>query len=125
MDTTKLGDAVAYRLRRDDDKDVAFRGWLLGEGTYGDRAYRVDWTRWTRVAVYLSEKGRYVAAIERHSKWQGQGSKYDAVVADSFASLVDALAADNEGRLGQASKAAIEDAVAGYPELSGADVESV
>ena len=115
----------SHRITRDDALDLLFDGWEVAQGRCGDRAYEQDWTRWTVVTLYVTTSGRFVVAIERHSKWEGQGSRYAATVHDTFDEVVEHLTSDNEGRLGPASKAMIEDAVSNIPALAGADVERV
>jgi len=116
---------AAKRLTRDEALDLAFTGWKVAVGRCGDRTYEVDWTRWTVVTLYVTESGKFIVAIERHSKWEGQGSRYAATVHDTFDEVVDHLTSDNDGRLGPASKTMIEDAVSTLPSLAGADVERV
>jgi hypothetical protein len=119
---TKLGE---YRLTRDEALDLSFDGWKVAVGRCGDRAHEADWTRWTVVALYVTTSGKFVTSIERHSRWQGQGSRYDASVHDSFAEAVAYVREENDGRLGPASKKMVEDAVSNIPSLAGADVERV
>jgi len=129
--TTILNEAAEYaqvrahRITRDDALDLMFDGWEVARGRCGDRPYERDWTRWTVVTLYVTTSGRFVAAIERHSKWEGQNSRYAATVHDTFDEVVDHLTGDNDGKLGPASKAMIEDAVSNIPSLAGADVERV
>jgi hypothetical protein len=77
------------------------------------------------VKLYVTTTSKLVVAIERHSKWQGQTSRFNASVHDDFEDVVKHLTQDNDGRLGPASKAMIEDACQNLPSLSGADVERV
>lgn len=114
-----------HRIPRDEALDLAFDGWKVAVGRCGDRPYEVDWTRWTVVALYVTTSGKFVTSIERHSRWQGQNSRYDATVHDSFAEAVEHLREENDGRLGPASKAMVENAVSNIPSLAGADVERV
>lgn len=129
--TQILNDAAAHaklkehRISRDEALDLAFEGWRIASGRCGDRPYEVDWTRWTEVHLYVTISGKFVTSIERHSRWQGQVSRYGATVHDSFTEAVAHLREDNDGRLGPASKAMVEDAVSNIPSLAGADVERV
>lgn len=124
-EAAEIAPIKAYRLTRDDALDLAFDGWLVAEGRCGDRAFEKDWTRWTVVRLYVTVKGNLVVSIERHSKWEGQGSRYTASVHEDFPSMLEHLTNDNEGKLGPASKAMIENAVSNIPSLAGADVERV
>lgn len=129
--TTILNDAAEnfdlreYRLTRDDALDLVMDGWCIATGRCGDRPFELDWTRWTVVNLYLTTSGKFVVAVQRHSKWEGQGSRYAASVHEDFDGVVKHLTSDNEGKLGPASKAMIEDAVSNIPSLAGADVERV
>ena len=129
--TTILNEAAeyaplkAYRITRDEALDLALDGWCIATGRCGDRALVHDWTRWTVVNLYLTTSGKFVVAVQRHSKWEGQGSRYAASVHEDFDGVVKHLTDDNDGRLGPASKAMIEDAVSNIPSLAGADVERV
>ena len=95
--TQILNDAAAHaklkehRISRDEALDLAFEGWRIASGRCGDRPYEVDWTRWTEVHLYVTVSGKFVTSIERHSRWQGQNSRYDATVHDSFAEARDEL----------------------------------
>ena len=109
------------RITRDGDLDLVFRGWKVASGTCGDRESERDWTRWTEVTLYVSDTGRLVCSVQRHSKWQGQGSRYEASSHTSFAEVIRELR-DGEGRLGPASKLMVEEA-ANFESLADEDVE--
>ncbi len=119
------GEEGEYRLTRDDDLDLAFTGWEVAEGRCGDREFERDWTRWTIITLYVTAGGRFIVGIERHSKWQGATSRYDATVHETFDDVLNHLKGDNDGRVGTASKAMIENAVASLDCLGRADVERV
>jgi len=122
---TQAGKTRDYRLTRDDDLDLAFTGWKVAEGRCGDREHESDWTRWTIVRLYVTTGGRFVVGIERHSRWQGSTSRYDAVAHETFDDVLLYLKDDNDGRVGTASKAMVEDAVANLDCLGRADVEQI
>lgn len=121
----RMGSPKSFRAARDNALDLAFDGWKIAEGRCGDRQYECDWTRWTVVTLYVTEKGKFVVTTSKHSRWQGDRDMYDASLHDSFGRMVTALIEENGHRLGPASKAMIEEAVSRLPALEGADVVHV
>lgn len=114
-----------YRLAREDALDLQFRGYRISEGKCGDREYEIDWTRSTHVRLYYTDTDKWVVETVKASKWQGERSRHSAKVYNSFRAVVTGVVEENGGRLGPASKQAIEAAVELLPDLEGSDVEVV
>ena len=119
-------DTERYRVRRDNDKDLAFAGTLIGAGDYGSGGHAPSQhTRGTEVEIYLTEGAKIVTAVRQWSHWQGEEDVHRAAVHDTPAEAYHWLVDDCGGKLGRASKEAWEDACEHCPALAGADVEEV
>lgn len=66
-----------YRLTRDGDAPLAFRGEEIA--TANSRDLQGDGqNRWHEVTVYRTAGGRHVVAIEYHTQWQGERDTHEA-----------------------------------------------
>ena len=129
-----LGEPEAKRVVRDGDLDLAFEGWLLGEGehgTGGSSGFRKDWTRGVHVRLWLTVGGALVAGVKRWSRWQGEVDRWAAEAfgnvgsEDALLAVLDWLRDDAGGELGEASKDAWEAACGKWPGLEGYECEAV
>lgn len=120
-DLTKFFDTPAreYRIERTHELDLMFDGWLIGQDEISDYTK----TRWTRVALYLSNTGTYVAHIMQGG--DGLNHIHRACARRTFEETVKWMREDNKGHLGSASKKVVSIAVDRLPWLDGADVERV
>ena len=107
-------------LRRDGDRDLEFRGMLLGEGCIGTdgKSYN-DSTRGTDVKIYRTEAGSYLASVVQWSAWDGERDIYRVLrPAAGPEELLALLKEDAGGELGRASKEAWEEAASVDPEIA-------
>lgn len=123
-----LGTRTQYRLARDGDRDLTVTGWrLAAEDDKRSRAGRgqpaSDATRWTEVALYLTEGGRLVCARSHYTCWQGEREHHAAAVVDSPEAALTWLREDNRGQIGAASLAAWEAACSQVADLAAHETE--
>lgn len=126
IDGSALGEVHAHRIVRDGDRDISFRGWLLGEGESGSggtSGYRCDWTRGVTVKIYLTTGGNYVVSKSFWSRWQGEGESFEGGIYRSGEALLEALKTD--GALRKAEKEAWEEACVDWAPLAALEAESV
>ena len=122
----RLGKPKPVRVTRDGARDLSFRGWLLGEAEHGHGGqYPSDWTRGVRVRIYMTIGGRYVAAVLRWTRWQGEADQHSAAVLDDGDAVLAWLEEDAGGRLGVASKDAWQRACEAYPPLADMETERI
>lgn len=136
----ELGEPEDKRVQRDGDRDLQFAGWLLGIGACGSGGnYERDWTRGTRVRIWVSAGGAFIVGAHRWSRWQGEGALYSAEViapdpetpsplrlGEQWSKVLDWLSSDTgSGELGPAGKQALEDAASNWSAVAGLDVEVV
>jgi hypothetical protein len=114
-----LGEPQQYRVARDGVRDLAFRGWLLGEG---DRSFAGG--PYTTVEVYLTAAGAIVTSVEQGTMGEGVGSARAAAHETPEAALA-WLIEDAGGELGPASKEAWEAAGSAYPPIAEHAVERI
>lgn len=120
------GEPTDHRVKRDGDRDLSFRGWLLGESEHGSGGdYPSDWTRGVDVSIYLTTGGNWVTARRSWSSWQGESDSHDAAVHDTPNAALAWLIEDAGGVLGPASKQAWESACDSYPPLRDHETERV
>lgn len=73
-----MAEMQTFRLRRDGDTPLVFRGEAIAESD--TREHQGDGqNRWHQVTIYRTAGGRYVVAVEYHTQWQGESDRYDAV----------------------------------------------
>lgn len=110
------GDPRPFVVQRDGDRDLAFRGWLIGTGRYEFDARSID------VAIYLTTGGRLVTwtAWQAPSKTGRAGASHETA-----AGALAWLRQQNKGRLGPASKAAWTQACTAWPPLEAEATERV
>lgn len=113
-----------YRIPRDGDLDLSFRGTLLGEGSRGTGGdHPRDWTRWTTVRIYRTEGGSIVTAVE-----QGRDDgrhRARAAIHDTATEAIDWLREDAGGSLGRASRDALSVARDRGEDFAAAAVERI
>lgn len=112
-----------HTIKRDGLPPIAFTGELVGSGSNeiqgGNRA-----NRWTRVEIYRTQGGRYVAAVNRFTIWEGESDHFTATSKPTAGEIVEWLKGDEE-TLGRVSQEAVEKAVRVDPTFAAAWVESV
>lgn len=72
------------KLTRDGKRPLAFRGVKIAEDTTRDH----NSTRWTKVHVYETDKGKVVVGIGYLSCWDGESARYTA---EAFSSKEEAV----------------------------------
>lgn len=126
QDMAVLGSPSGLRVRRDGDRDLTFRGWLLGEGSHGTGSHiQSQCDRGTMVQVYLTTGGRLVTAVYQWTRWQGEHGATRAAAHESADAALAWLVADAGGKLGRASKEAWERACQTYPPIAAAETVEV
>ena len=119
IDTNRLAQASQpHRLKRDDARDLAFDGWLLGEGHL--RRPPVG----TVVSIFATCGGKVITHVRQYDEDRGDDT-HRAAVHDSGAEAYDWLVADGGGRLGSASRLAWENATHRLPALEEDAVEVI
>lgn len=127
----ELGEPKRYRVERDGDRDLAFRGWRIGEGSDGSggtSGYAHDWNRGTDVRIYVTTGGNYVIYKRYWSCWQGERERHEAAIHRSSTAALAAMRrtdCDYERGLDRAEKEAWVEACGHYSGLDGQDVEQV
>jgi hypothetical protein len=122
----ELGEPTGFELERDGARNLAFKGWKIGFGSHGNGGqFEKDWTRGTKVRIYLTTGGSLVTSVSRWSHWQGERSRFAAAAHATTEAALAWLVEDAGGELGVASKLAWETACSRWSELEGADVEQV
>jgi hypothetical protein len=106
---------AAWRVRRDNGKDLQFQGVQLAHVSSRQQPATVAGVvthrqRWTEIALYRTQRGTFVAEVAGHSTHPGERTRCSAYVAAVLDDLVRDLAADNGGELGPLAKSALEDA---------------
>jgi hypothetical protein len=122
----ELGEPTGFELERDGARNLAFRGWKIGFGSHGNGSqFEKDWTRGTKVRIYLTTGGRLVTSVSRWSHWQGERSRFASAAHATPEAALAWLVEDAGGELGVASKEAWEAACSKWSALEGAHVEQV
>lgn len=124
---TALGEPKEVRVSRTGELDLQFRGWQVGFGDTGNGPYRSDWTRGTKVWIWITTGAQIVTDVETWSNWEGETTRYRAAAHRDAESALSWLRLDShtEDHLGPASKEAWEAACENVPSLEGLDVELV
>jgi hypothetical protein len=111
-----------YTIERTNAADLVFTGERIGYGEFGGPA-KTDWAHWTTVSVYRTEGGRYVSAVERGAV--DRTPRFDAFTADTALDACKALIDNDNGRIGRATRLAIEGVAAHAKEVLNLLRESV
>jgi hypothetical protein len=121
-DFSDLGPAEHLIVQRDGARDLAFQGWVIGDGTHTTSSGRA-----TQVVIYLAVDGPLVTEVRRGSSGRTVGAdvQHSVAVHPDGASALKWLKADNAGELGRASKAAWTEACQTYPPLASLAREDV
>jgi len=117
-----------FVVERDGNRDLEFSGVVLGTGSFGTggtSGFPGDWTRGTSVDIYRTVGGRYVVGVKQWSCYEGEGDIYRAAVCDTPADVFAWLVEDAGGRLGRASKEALEAAATEHAEIAAILTEQV
>lgn len=112
-----------HTLDRDGYPPLTFTGELIGEGSNAiDNGNHAN--RWTDVAIYKTQGGKYVAAIDRHTQWAGEKSRSSV---QHFTSPKDVIKwlKEGEDHLGGVSQEAVEEACNSDPAFKEAWVEVI
>jgi len=118
--TTAAQDNTEIIVRRDGDRDLEFRGVLLGSGAMKNGTWRG-----TNVDIYRTASGRYVMAVRAWTQWQGEHDSHRAAVCDTPEEVLAWLRQDAGGALGPASKGALEEAAGADPGLAAVLTERI
>ena len=97
-------------VRRDADYDIEFKGALLASDSYCS-----DGERFTEVDLFVTESGRFVAAV-RFGSHTRTTMRHDAKVCDNPEEVVQWMRGTS-GKIGMASKLVLEKANRLYPDL--------
>lgn len=113
-----------HTIKRDGLPPLAFTGEIIATadnkiGTDGNHA-----NRWTRVRIYRTKAGKFVASVTRFTQWQGESDHYEAASFATPAEVIEYLKGDND-RLGSVSQEAVEDAAKVEPAFAAVWVEEV
>ena len=106
-----------YTIERTNAADLVFTGERIGYGEFGGTPPgekrgvlapngNAIWSHWTKVSVYRTEGGRYVSAVERGAV--DRTPRFDAFTADTALGACKALIDNDNGRIGRATRLAIE-----------------
>jgi len=123
-----------YVVRRDDDRDLRFRGRLVGINDTPSTAHLG-----TQVRIFVTAGGKIVTAVHQWQRgdeaaWAAQGNdgpppivreKFTAGVHEDPAAAIRWLVEDGRGRLGRSSAEAWKRACRAWPGLRDQDVEEV
>ena len=104
-------------IKRDGLPPIAF----TGERIASDRS---SGDRYTRVVIYKTQGGNFVAEIQHLTCWQGEKDHYSATSKKTAAEIIQWLK-EGETNLGRVSQAAVEEAAKAEPAFAAAWVEEV
>lgn len=124
---SELQNAEQYHIPRDGDRDLSFRGLLVGSGRHGsggNSGFCGDWTRGVDAEIYVTAGGKIVLHRHYWSKWQGEGDRHEATVCTTAGAALDWLC-DDDGQLRVAEKEAWRTACHNVAELAGEDYEVI
>lgn len=112
------------QIARDGQPPIRFIGQCIG---YAESNLSSDDTRGTIISIYETKGGKYVAEVNRWTRWQGESGSSKAQSFASFVDLIDWLREDshNGQTLGRISQEAVEDAIKDRPELAQHWVEEI
>lgn len=99
---------------------IRFTGAVIGATTIETGAGRR-----TRVKIFRSKGGKWLAQVGHLTQWEKEHDSYSATSAETPTELIAWLVADNGGSLGRASQEACEDAAKENEEFAKAFVEEV
>lgn len=83
-------EAQAHSVARDGEPDLAFVGWELAHAS-SQRINGPSSTRWTELALYLTQSGRLVVESMGRTLWEGEVDRYEAHICDGAEEVVEAL----------------------------------
>lgn len=76
-----------FTLNVTGEPNIRFTGYRVAERSGLDE--NPDATIWEVFAIYRTKKDRFVCARERHSRWIGDTTQYDAHVCDNAEQVVE------------------------------------
>jgi hypothetical protein len=113
-----------YRVKRDGGRDIAFNGWLLGQGQHFSGKERGDEVeREIYADIYITAGGNYVGHLLRMWAFRERG-KEDAIVCITGEELLQFFEG-SDGSIGPASRDAWNTACANFPPLTPLAVEMI
>jgi hypothetical protein len=127
--TETLGPTETFKLERDNNLPMQFKGKLLGTNVTDP-----DEARGTFVSIYVTQSGKIITHVyqwQRIDPWEEEGeapikrSRSAAAVHVQGPEALAWLIQDGGGNLGSASRQAWEAACSNYPALHGQDVEVI
>ena len=80
--------------------------------------------RWTKVVIYKTQAGKYIARVSSYTQWQGESDYHKAERFQTPEAVIDYLR-DDAGHLGRVSQGAIEEACKEDPEFAKAFIVDV
>lgn len=95
-----------YIVSRDGLPPIKFTGELIGEANNNFQNGNTA-NRWTRVEIYRTKGGKYVAQVARMTRWQGESDRYEAMSKPDAPQIIRWLQGDEE-KLGSVSQEAVE-----------------
>ena len=81
-------------IERDGQKDLKFKGKKLASAS-GRWVAGQEQTRWTEIAVYETESGRYVVTRNHYTLWQGEENSYGAEICETQEQVMTELMGDD------------------------------
>jgi hypothetical protein len=86
-------DDQIYRVKRDNEPDLAFPGRKRADVRSGGDHSRPNYSgstgRWTELALYQTKGGKYICASIGRTQWQGEHDRYTAKVCDTEAAVIE------------------------------------
>ena len=73
--------------------------------------------RWTKVVIYKTQGGKYIARVSSYTQWQGESDYHKAESFETPAEVIEYLK-DDEGHLGRVSQGAIQEACKHDPKFA-------
>ena len=113
----------SIEIRRTGLPPIKFTGEDIGSGSTRSVSGEGH-NRWTDVRIYRSKGGRFIAEVNRITRWQGESDHHSAVSKATAKEIVEWLAGE-DGTLGRASQEAVEEAAKKEPAFAEAWAENV
>ena len=116
-----MNESKQHTVERDGERDLTFTGILLAEAS----SYRCNGpssNRWTEIAVYQTNAGKYIVSILGRTCWQGEHDRHEAHICEAPGEVVDAMRQD--GYLSRLAKEVLDE-LATLDAFKGVCVESV
>ncbi len=93
IDTDEDTDMETITLKRDNDRDLRFKGELVASvASSPNNAAGSNWSRqtgrWSELRLYKTASGKFVAGQVGRTQWQGEHDRYSAEVCDTEADII-------------------------------------